>query len=150
MAVPNPVVRHLLHFSNFTAVEKTVIEKMIQHLKSSSCCLDVLPTPFFKSMKCMLTDLHQIINSSLQTGSVPKQLKVAAIRPLPIKRSLDASVLNNYRPILNLSFIAKILEKEVYNQLSQYLNSNNLLDKFQSGYRCHHRPETALIRVSMI
>ncbi len=53
-------------------------------------------------------------------------------------------MLSNYRPISNLPFIGKIIEKVVFNQLKLYLNSNGYLDNFQSGFHVHHSTETAL------
>ena len=55
--------------------------------------------------------------------------------------------LNNYRPVSNLCFIAKILEKLVLSQVSSYLNSHNLYNTCQSAYRPGHSTETALLKV---
>ena len=62
-------------------------------------------------------------------------------------RCLDRNDLNNYRPVSNLCFIAKILEKLVLSQVSSYLNSHNLYNTCQSAYRPGHSTETALLKV---
>lgn len=59
----------------------------------------------------------------------PKAIKTAVIKPLLKKKNLDASTLNNYRPISNIPFIGKV-EKVVYNQITAYLNLNGSLDDF--------------------
>ena len=55
--------------------------------------------------------------------------------------------MNNYRPVSNLCFIAKILENLVLFQVSSYLNSHNLYNTCQSAYRPGHSTETALLKV---
>ena len=55
--------------------------------------------------------------------------------------------MNNYRPVSNLCFIAKILEKLVLSQVSSYLNSNNLCNTCQSACRPGHSTDTALQKV---
>ena len=55
--------------------------------------------------------------------------------------------LSNYRPISNLSFLSKIIEKCVSLQLVKFLEDNSLLSKFQSGYQKHHSCETATTRI---
>ena len=87
-----------------------------------------------------------IINQSLQTGVFPSSFKKAVITPLLKKPSLDC-IFKNYRPISNLSFISKVLEKVVAAQLTSHLTEHHLLETFQSAYRQHHSTETALLRV---
>ena len=54
---------------------------------------------------------------------------------------------SNYRPISQLPFISKILERIVSKQLIKYLNANSLFDTRQSAYRKFHSPETLLIYI---
>ena len=55
--------------------------------------------------------------------------------------------MNNHRPVSNLCFIAKILEKLVLSQVSSYLNSHYLCNTCQSAYHPAHSTETALLKV---
>ena len=55
--------------------------------------------------------------------------------------------MNNYRPVSNLCFIAKIHEKLVLSQVSSYINSHNLHNTCQSAYRPGHSTEAALLKV---
>ena len=40
-----------------------------------------------------------------------------------------------------------MLERIVFNQLTDHLKNNNLIETFQSAYRSSHSTETALLRV---
>ncbi len=135
--------------SVFKTIDSKILEEIVQYLKSSTCYLDTLPTSFFKSvLNCLEADLLEVVNTSLLSGTFPNSLKTAVVKPLLKKRNLDNTMLSNYRPISNLPFIGKIIEKVVFNQLNNYLNSNGYLDNFQSGFRVHHSTETALIIVN--
>ena len=67
--------------------------------------------------------------------------------PFEKKTSLDPNVLKHFRPISNLTFVSKLIEKLVLDQLFRHLDHNNLWHSFQSGYRPKHITETALLRV---
>ena len=53
----------------------------------------------------------------------------------------------NFRPVSNLCYISKLLERVVAQQLLKHLEQNSYLDKFQSAYRAGFSTETALLKV---
>ena len=55
--------------------------------------------------------------------------------------------LDTDRPVSNLSFLSKTIERIVAKQLNDYLVSASLLPPLQSAYRRYHSTETALLRV---
>ena len=61
--------------------------------------------------------------------------------------SLDKEVFKNYRPVSNLNFILKILERVVAAQLQTHLDEAGLMTAFQSAYRKHHSTESALLNI---
>ena len=73
--------------------------------------------------------------------------KHALVKPLVKKVSLDPNCLKHYRPVSNLLFLSKALERIVLKQFLQHLQSHSLLEPFQSAYRKCHSTETALLRV---
>ena len=59
----------------------------------------------------------------------------------------DTTDTKNYRPVLNLTFMSKIMERLVCQQLVSYLELNQLLPKHQSAYRKFHSTETAVLKL---
>ena len=134
--------------SVFALADIEILSKVVSQLKPSTCPLDPIPTTFFKTIfNSVSKDILEIINCSLLTGIFPSELKTAVVKPLLKKSNLDSSVLKNFRPISNLPFLSKILEKIVFRQLNNFLDANCPLDTFQSGFRSNHSTETALVKV---
>ena len=59
----------------------------------------------------------------------------------------DANDKGNYQPISAIGHIAKIIEREITNQVVTYLESNTLLTSDQSAYPAQHNTQTALHKV---
>jgi len=95
----------------------------------------------------LLPYITRMVNASLSQCRLPVSQKHAIVTPLLKKTGLDSSDMNNFRPVSNLSFISKVVERVVTSQLHQYLAANDLLPRFQSAYRKYHSTESAMQRV---
>ena len=98
------------------------------------------------SVKIQGNTITTITNQSLTTGEFLDDWKVAAVRPL-IKDLNMGTELKNYRPISDLSFLLKIIEKAAQVQLQKHLDKQLLLPNHQSAYRQHYSTETTLLNM---
>ena len=96
----------------------------------------------------VLPMITAIVNKSLTHGHFPSDLKHALIKPHLKKPGLDTNELNHYRPVSNLHFLSKIIEKIVVSRLEEHMYAHNLYDPLQSAYRPKHATETAIIKLN--
>ena len=89
--------------------------------------------------------LTHIFNLSLSTGVVPNKLKVAKV--IPIYKKADASVFSNYRPVSLLPCFSKILERLVFDRCVDYLNTHEILNDKQFGFRPKHSTYMAIAQL---
>lgn len=76
---------------------------------------DAMPPHLFREVLGIIgPSVLAIVNSSLSSGTVPVIFKHAVVYLLK-KTGLDPSLCSNFRPISNLPYSSKILEKVVYN-----------------------------------
>ena len=135
-------------FSTFSTVTEDQVTKVITNSPSKSCSLDPWPTFLVLDyLDILITPLTAIINASLEQGKCPNFFKQAHVTPILKKPSLDKEVFKNYRPVSNLNFISKILERVVAVQLQTHLDEVGLMTAFQSAYRKHYSTESALLNM---
>ena len=87
-----------------------------------------------------------LVNRSLQSGIFPTTEKIAKINP--VYKSGDHSDIDNYRPISVLNILSKVVERIAYNQLTNYLEKNNLLNDNQFGFRCKRSTRDAVTKLT--
>ena len=132
---------------SFRPCTEEEVRSVLKSCPSKSCDLDPMPTWLVKSCDDMLVPLlTKIVNSILSTSDMPKDLKIASVKPLLKKLILDL-IFKNFRPVSNLAFLGKLVKKVVLSRLSEHLSFNNLREMYQSAYIKGHSTETALLRV---
>ena len=103
---------------------------MIRSTKPKSCSLDPVPTLFLMEyLDIVLPFITAMCKKSLQEGRLPSSQRHAIVTPILKKTGLDAGNVVNYRPISNLTYISKLVERMVNQQVVAYLNENKLLPK---------------------
>lgn len=127
----------------FSYVSKVYIQKELKSLKRSKATGfdDLAPNLIKDSAEMISKPMAFIVNLFFKTGVMPTEWKIALIKPL--HKSGEGANPDNYRPISILPVLSKIMEKAVHNQLSEYLESNNLLSEKQFGYRKKRSTELA-------
>ena len=91
--------------------------------------------------------IANIINNSFMNGGFPNSLKSTIVRPIIKKANMDPFDPKSWRPISNLSFLSKLVERVAVSRLNEHLGRYNLLPSRQSAYRAHHSTETAVTAV---
>ena len=140
----------LTMFDPTNADEISEILKKIQ-LKTSE--LDPAPASVLSECKPVITPfLVDVVNTSLATGSM-EGVKNALVKPSLKKHGLDYDNLKNYRPISNLSFIGKLIERGVLNRFNTHMSNNNLHSDYEHGYKkktCNRNALTKFIDVILV
>ena len=108
--------------------------------------VDGIPMKIIKiGVKPLLKPLTKLINLFIKKG-FPMELKRAIV--LPIFKKGPADIPSNYRPISLLSCISKIAERAIANQLTSYLEKEDLLSDAQHGFRRNHSTNSALLYIT--
>lgn len=122
---------------NSLFVEKELNEA-ISNLKNTSPGEDDIENMFIKNLRVdYLQYLLSLFNKSWVSESLPKQWKTALLVPI-IKPNKNKMLTSSYRPISMLSCIGKLMERIVQHRLDWLLETNELLNPNQIGFRRQH------------
>ena len=145
---PVIVARQSPPLSSFTPATVSEIINLLNKTPAKSCELDPIPTWLLKRLSSYIAPvICHICNLSLQSGVFPAQLKQARVLPLLKKSNMDPDIASSYRPISNLPYISKLVERVVTRRFTAHCSAFNLLPTHQSAYRPFHSTETALLSV---
>ena len=120
------------------------INSIVKSLNNSAAGPDGINASTLKtSLEFINSPLTDICNMSLVEGVFPDELKVANV--IPLYKSDDPLLVNNYRPVSLLNVLSKVFEKIMYNRLLDFLNKHKIIFKFQFGFRKGHSTYMALM-----
>ena len=90
----------------------------------------------------------EIVNLSLRQGSMDC-FKNAILCPLikELDELIDTDVLKNYRPVSNLVFLSKLIERVVAIRLDGHMNKHGLHSTKQYGYKTNFSTEMLLVKI---
>ena len=132
--------------SQLRATTEEELGKIIRRCPSKTCCIDPIPTDLpQETLNTHLPYLVSLVNTSFSEGQFLKSLKTAIVKPL-LKKD-NRLLLKSYRPVSNIPFVSKVMEKVAVSRLIEHLDQNNLHEEHQSAYKALHSTKTALLRV---
>ena len=126
------------------SVHPDTVLKTLSNLKSSSSCgTDEIGSNVLKLVKNEITPvLTHIINLSISNQTFPKLWKQAKV--IPLHKKAEVLYTKNYRPVSLLSVLSKVLERCIFGQMIDYLETNQLLHPSHHGFRAKHSTVSAL------
>jgi len=113
--------------------------KLLRISPSKHCSLNPAPTWLLKRTAVSITPpLCSMCSASLQSGSLPDTPKQAIVYPRLKNPTWHADDPCSFRPISNLGFISKLVERVVTYQFVLHSENTKLFPARQSAYRQFH------------
>jgi Reverse transcriptase (RNA-dependent DNA polymerase) len=131
---------------SFYDIDDNIISNLLNSISTKAIGCDNISSTILKLSKHILSLFTEIINISLNKGIFPQNWKKAHILPIP--KIINPIEYADFRPISILPCASKLIEKVVHQQLSNYLNENNLFSNEQSGFRKLHSTTTLLLNIT--
>ena len=142
---PQQSVRSL--FLKFNPVDELSIRRYIRKLNKTYCSLDPINVKITVAFEAAAPFIASLVNKYFEECIFVTSEKVALLRPMLKKPGLDVEDMNSFRPVSNLSFLSKIVERAMLDQLLPFLEENRIIPKNQSAYRQFLSAEAALCKI---
>lgn len=131
---------------SFRPVRYWEVVNAIWDIRSNAVGLDGLPIKFVKIILPLIVHhITHLFNMFIRTSAFPDCWKHAKI--LPLKKKGHLRDITNLRPISILPALSKAFEKLLKQQMTCFIDANNLLSDFQAGFRRGQSIKTAVLRV---
>ena len=128
--------------SEFSPTSEDELSGLMKKIATKSCSLDPVAASLLGyCIHDLLPIIKRVVNLSFNSASVPSSRKNAALSPLLKKPFLDFEMFSNFRPVSNLKFLSKVIQKAAAIRLTNYLCDNDLNESLQSVHKeRHNRP----------
>jgi len=126
--LPPPISRTASSsLASFRPCTQTEVHRIIMQSPVNSCMLD--PVPTFRVRESV--DLLLPFLTTLMQDRLPASQKHAIVTPRLKRSGLDPTDIANFRPVSNLTFMSKVIERAAASQLNAYLSANGLMPRHQ-------------------
>ena len=139
------VVFQGVKLDKFEPVDEEELKEIVSEFGIKTSTEDPLPAKFLKLViNEALPILTKLVNQSLREGSM-EGVKLSVLDPLLKKLGLDVDVYKNFRPVNNLVFFSKLIERVVKKRLNGHMDVNRLHIPNEFGYKLFHSTETMML-----
>ena len=133
-----------------TELRPTTVDELRDIIKKSgikTSMEDPMPSKLMvPALESMLPVLTKLINLSLKEGNLDG-VKWSVIVPLLKKAGLDIDIWKNYRPVNNLVYFSKLIERVVDARLDEHMQKYKLHENTAYAYKRYHSTETMMIGI---
>ena len=143
-----PGKRNTPILTEFKPMSDKEILKVINEMPNKHCDSDPVPIMIFKKLAAYLkSEISTLVNLSLSHGVFAESWKTSIVK-LIVKEDWVDLILKNYRPVSNLKFLVKLVEKCMLLHFNEHCSLNSLLPSYQSTYRKYYNCETSLLKLA--
>ena len=128
---------------SFQDITKEDLQLQIKNLDTKKAMVENdIPTKILlKSNDIVSNHLSNFFNQSKKQQHYPTMLKIADVTPLHKKD--EKTLTKNYRPVSLIPVVSKLYERNMYNQINEYIQ--NHLSPYLFGFRKGHSTEQCLV-----